>query len=107
MDPITDYYIEFVRHLEEVYAERLARTDGLLERLSLRSLVCWAARRLHKIPTEVISEFYGYESEACVRETVYRFQRRVSRDPGLENALRSVDIHVSRFCQQTTHPSGP
>jgi REP element-mobilizing transposase RayT len=82
------FHLEWIRFLEERSSERLLGLEGLLDRTALSTIVAWAARRIYGIPAAAISEYFGYRSVAAVYAIASRFQRRLSEEPDLEQALQ-------------------
>ena len=86
-DEFAGFYLEYMRVLEERFTERalLIRTE--LPRTSLRTLVVWAARKIHEIPLRVVSQYFGYEDEKSVSVLLSRFEDRLEQLPGVRKLL--------------------
>ncbi len=89
--------MEYLRYLEQRIQEKLTSLNGLMGRLSLRTVVAWAAHRVQRIPAGRIADYYGYKDDDSVRSLVGRFQARLGKDPALNEALASVIVSASRF----------
>jgi len=88
-DPLSDFHEEWMRFLEERCIERLAGKESLLGRISLRSLVCYVAHRIHRMPAQRVAEYFGV-SAATVRNVGTRVHERAAKDPLLAEAIRSA-----------------
>jgi REP element-mobilizing transposase RayT len=102
-DPLEDFHGEWIRHLEEKSIERLTGKESLLAGLPIRSLVCFIAHRLHRVPADTVAEYFGYSSPGSVRTACWRIQNRLDQDPQLQEALSLVDKRASQKCH---HSSG-
>jgi REP element-mobilizing transposase RayT len=95
-DEFECFYLEFIRHLEERFLEKLIPLNGLLGRISPRTVVAWAAHNLQGIPARRVADYYGYKDEDSVRALVGRFQMRLDDNPRLREILESVSISATR-----------
>jgi putative transposase len=91
-DPLSGFYTEWVRHLEERCIEKLTGREDALGKLAMTALVCWLAHRVYNVPGHVVAGFYGYGSAAAVRVICARVQERIEEDPQLQELLRSVNV---------------
>jgi hypothetical protein len=85
-----DFWVDYVRHLEERCVEWSIPLAAWLGRTSLQSFVCWVAQRVFDIPPRWVAEFYGLENGRAVVARSSRFQERVDQEPELGLALESV-----------------
>jgi len=84
------FYLEWIRYLEERIADGLLRARPLLGRVSLQTVVAWAARRISGISPSAVAEFCGYKDEETVRAVTGRFHMRLQENPLLQRTLESV-----------------
>ncbi len=85
-----DFYLEFLRHVEERCSEWMVILGDLMGRITLQTFLCWVATRVYKIAPRWVAEFYGYESGETVRSIAGRFQKRMEDSPELWEAVETV-----------------
>ena len=95
-DPVDDFLVEYVGHLESLWAERWAHQGRPARLDQLASLVCWYAQRREGIPARVLQEYYEYASIGTVRTLVSRFSKRLSEDPELAQWISRVNVNERR-----------
>lgn len=86
-DEYGDFFMEYMRHLEEKFTERAIMVGPALPKTPLRTLVCWAARKIHEVPLRVVSQYFGYESENSVSVLLSRFEERLEGMPEVREIL--------------------
>jgi hypothetical protein len=74
--------------LEERLSELRQQVSGGLGKVSMRSLLCWAARAIHGIPVSAIARFFGYASTRCVYTVIQRAEHRLGGLSELREMLR-------------------
>jgi putative transposase len=89
MDAFGDFFMEFMRHLEERFTERLIMTHGQLGGVSPRSLLAWAARRIYEVPIQIVSQYLGYADVNSVSVVARRVEQRLEVAPHLRNMLEA------------------
>lgn len=87
LDERDEFHIDFLRHLEEKYQRILEAANGMVGKLSLRIVVCWAANRIHRIPADTLAKHYGYSSAECLYALLSRFKQRLNHYPELQAIL--------------------
>jgi REP element-mobilizing transposase RayT len=95
-DPMTDFNVEWVRFLEQKCVERLAGKEHLLGRVTLQSLVCYVAQRTHRVPADIVADYFGYSSASNARKAAARVHKRAEEDPFLAAAIQSVLISATQ-----------
>ncbi len=95
-DDIEDFQLAYLRHLEKQFTEKLARLNGSLGQISVRTLVCWAGLHTCGFPSRILMSYYGYSSEEVVRVSVSRFGRRLDEDPLLKKLVATVNSVATR-----------
>jgi hypothetical protein len=95
-DPLAEFSVEWVRFLEERCIERLAGKEALLGHLTVHSLVCYIAHRIHRVPAEFIAEYFGYSNPAAVRRAASRIQHRADQDPRFAAFLQTDIISATQ-----------
>jgi len=88
-DPLADFNLDWVRFLESRCIELLTGKEHLLGKLSLPTLVCFIAHRIHRVPAEAVAEYFGF-SPATVRNSCTRLRQRALEDPQVEEAIRTA-----------------
>jgi|GEM_PF-1091455 len=86
-DPVGDFYVEWIRHLEERCIEMTVGQEEILSHCSTPTLVAWMAQRAYGIPADTIAKFFG-QSPGAVRAASVRVQQRFSEDPNLADFLQ-------------------
>ena len=94
-EPLADFHAEWIRYLEAQCIERLTGKEHLLGRVSLQSLVCYIAHRLHRVAADLVAEYFGC-SPRTVRSNCSRVHQRASDDPLLQEAIRSAIISATQ-----------
>lgn len=87
VDEVDDFYVEFVRFLEERCVERLSILNGELGSVPSKVLTSWAAMKVHKIPVRIVAGYFGYSSEGSVRNAVCKLQKLMDQTPGLAERI--------------------
>jgi len=87
LDEQDDFYIEYLRYLEEWACDIVLTLGADLGRVAPRTVVAWAALRIHGIPARLVSDFFGYSDEACVHTIAGRFQERLDGQQGLQEKV--------------------
>lgn len=89
-DEVGNFYQEMIRHMEGRCINNLLDLNGIRGRFSAQTFVCWSALRLHGIPAHAVKKYYGYASDAVVHSVAGRFERSLTENSGLRQALRCV-----------------
>jgi REP element-mobilizing transposase RayT len=95
-EPVEDFLVDYIAHLEELCREWIAESGLDDETLPLNTFVCWYACRLEKVPYRCAQEYYGYASPETVRALVCRFDRRIAQEPALADWLAKVNVYAGR-----------
>jgi REP element-mobilizing transposase RayT len=95
-DPLSEFSVEWVRFREERCIEKLAGKELHLGHLSIQSLVCYVAHRVHRVPAEFIAEYFGYSRPAVVRRAASRVQDRADEDLHFREFLRTDIISATQ-----------
>ena len=89
MDAFGDFFLEFMRHLEERFTERLIMAHGRLGGVSPRSVLAWAARRIYEVPIQIVSRYLGYADINSVSVAARRIEQRLESAPHVRRLLES------------------
>lgn len=94
-DPVEDFLVDYIGHLESLWSDRCRLLGWPPRTLSLSAFVCWYAHCREKMPFQVLREYFGMSSIGSVRSTISRFGRRLREDVDLAKWLAQVDILAS------------
>lgn len=94
-DPLGDFLVEYMGHLEELWAERWQTTEPPPCTISLPGFVAWYAHQVERIPIEVLKEYLGYASCGAVRVMLSRFAKRIKEDQTLAGWVARANVGAS------------
>jgi hypothetical protein len=99
-DMAGEFYMEWIRHLEERCLEKTTGQEASLGKVTLQTLVAYLAHRVYDIPALVISDFYGYGSPASVRTICARLQEKINADSATKAFVESVALSTKLRTQK-------
>ncbi len=82
-DPVDDYLVDYIGHLEETWREGWKGPAGPPSPVALPTFICWYAQRQERIPPHILQEYYGYSSSGTPRVLATRFAKRLLKEPDL------------------------
>jgi len=89
-DPVEEFQVDWIRHLEERLVEAMIGRERILGETAPSTIVAWMARKDYRIPARVVADFYGYTSAASVRTVSNRIEQRVREEPYFRTAIETV-----------------
>jgi putative transposase len=94
-EPVDDFLVDYIGHLESLWAERFQGMGWPPRTLSMSSFICWYANRRERIPFHVLREYFGLSSLGSVRVTISKFARRLENETDLAKWFDRVNIQAS------------
>ena len=94
-DPVDDYLVEYIGHLEELWSERCQRLGWPPRTLQLAPFICWYANRMERIPFRVLKEYYDYATINSVRVIISKFGKRLKVEEDLAGWASRVNVQAS------------
>jgi len=104
LDQVDDFFIEFIRFLEERTVERLAALAEDATGILPQAVTAWAAVRIHKIPVRLVAGYFGYTNEGTVRNVICDLQKRLDASPALAPRLLEGRRGLARAPKMTKTP---
>ena len=94
-DPVNDFLVDYVGHLEELWSERWRSLGLPPSPVPLTAFVCWYAHRVERITIGVLQRYFGYSSPGTVRVMISRLARRIKEEADLAAWFARANVLAS------------
>lgn len=94
-DPVNDFLLDYMGHLEELWAERWTLLGPPPSPVPLATFVSWYAHQVERISISVLRDYLGSASSGAVRVLLSKFARRIREEQALATWIARANVLAS------------